>query len=134
VERLQRIIYVSALQQNNEDANWEAMQKNPRISLLPFEMLVCPPDSSHCGYGGVDTSQEAYNDPSPLAIIGEQCTKKNRWECTFPGPMNYGPDSPAIWLPEEDLLNDPTLVRKVWPVPHPQILHLAMLLLKHRTT
>jgi len=30
--------------------------------------------------------------------------------------MNFGPDSPAIWLPEEDVLNDPTLVRKVWPV------------------
>jgi hypothetical protein len=39
-----------------------------------------------------------------------------RWDCPFPGPMNYGPDSPAIWLPEEDVLNDPTLVRKVWPV------------------
>eukprot|EP00960_Hanusia_phi_P071359 767532-Hanusia_phi.AAC.1 len=34
-----------------------------------------------------------------------------RWDCPFPGPINYGPDSPAIWLPEDDLLDDPTLVR-----------------------
>mmetsp|Transcript_39320 Transcript_39320/g.123948 ORF Transcript_39320/g.123948 Transcript_39320/m.123948 type:complete len:100 (+) Transcript_39320:293-592(+) len=78
-------------------------------------MLVCPPDDPHCGYGGVDTSPEAYADPSPLAIIGEQCQEEHRWNCPFPGPINYGPDSPAIWLPEDDLLDDPTLVRKVWP-------------------
>ena len=45
-----------------------------------------------------------------------------RWDCPFPGPMNYGPDSPAIWLPEEDILDDPTLVRKVWPVFRPPCL------------
>ena len=33
-------------------------------------MLVCDPEDAHCGYGGVDTSPEAYADPSPLAIIG----------------------------------------------------------------
>jgi len=86
-----------------------------QMEFLPLQMLVCDPDSPHCGYGGVDTSEEAYANASPLAIINEQCTKEHSWDCPFPGPKNYGPDSPAIWLPEEDLLDDPTLVRKVWP-------------------
>ena len=81
-----------------------------RYAGLGMPMLFCPRDGSggsHCGYGGVDTSEEAYADPDPLAIIGEQV-----WH---PGPTNYGPDSPAVWLPEEDMLDDPTLVRQVWP-------------------
>jgi hypothetical protein len=49
-----------------------------RVAFLPLHMLVCPPDSAHCGYGGVDTSEEAYNNPSPLAIINEHCTAENR--------------------------------------------------------
>lgn len=44
----------------------------------PLQMLVCPPESAHCGYGGVDTSEEAYNNPDPLAIINEHCTAENR--------------------------------------------------------
>lgn len=90
-----------------------------RFAYVPMQMLVCPSDGSggpHCGYGGVDTSPEAYSNPDPTAIINEHCTAENRWDCPFPGPINYGPDSPAIWLPEEDVLDDPTLVRKVWPV------------------
>jgi hypothetical protein len=63
---------------------------------------VCDPEDPHCGYGGVDNSPQAYADPSPLAIIGEKCTEENAWDCPYPGPANYGPDSPAIWLPEED--------------------------------
>ena len=49
-----------------------------RVAFLPPYMLVCPPDSAHCGYGGVDTSEEAYDNPSPLAIINEHCTAENR--------------------------------------------------------
>ena len=58
---------------------------------------MCDPEDPHCGYGGVDNSPEAYADPSPLAIIGEE-----EEDPSYPGPANYGPDSPAIWLPEED--------------------------------
>jgi hypothetical protein len=36
-----------------------------------------------CRYGGADTSEEAYNNPDPLAIINEQCREKNRWHCPF---------------------------------------------------
>jgi hypothetical protein len=162
------VMYVplATLQQRAQENYFADSQQ---MSLVPLSMLFCPRDGSggpHCGYGGVDTSEEAYADPDPLAIIGEGCTKENRlshsllayfdvrpqrcrssvvcfastaftaqkhseiraycrlmclfllvrrWDCTFPGPKNYGPDSPAIWLPEDDVLEDPTLVRKVWP-------------------
>ncbi|KAJ1489102.1 hypothetical protein T484DRAFT_3542663 [Baffinella frigidus] len=78
-------------------------RSQPRLSYFaPLQVLVCDPEDPHCGYGGVDNSPEAYADPSPLAIIGEKCLEENAWDCPFPGPMNYGPDSPATWLPEED--------------------------------
>ena len=48
------------------------------LAEFPLQMLVCDPDAPHCGYGGVDTSQEAYDNPNPLAIINEQCTAENR--------------------------------------------------------
>mmetsp|Transcript_45648 Transcript_45648/g.103956 ORF Transcript_45648/g.103956 Transcript_45648/m.103956 type:complete len:180 (-) Transcript_45648:58-597(-) len=89
-------------------------RSQPRLSYFaPLQVLVCDPEDPHCGYGGVDNSPEAYADPSPLAIIGEKCLEENAWDCPFPGPMNYGPDSPATWLPEEDAGDG--LVRKVWP-------------------
>mmetsp|Transcript_53873 Transcript_53873/g.127313 ORF Transcript_53873/g.127313 Transcript_53873/m.127313 type:complete len:174 (+) Transcript_53873:3-524(+) len=89
---------------------------NQGAVLVPLTMLTCPPDDPHCGYGGVDTSDEAYNDPiNPLRIIGEECKEENRWDCPFPGPKNYGPDSPVAWLPEEDMGLGDGLTRKVWP-------------------
>lgn len=53
-------------------------QMSSEMVMVPLQMLVCDPDSPHCGYGGVDTSKEAYNDASPLAIINEKCTKEHR--------------------------------------------------------
>jgi hypothetical protein len=73
VERLQ-IVYVPAA----------ALRQQPvlaRTTFLPWQMLVCPPESAHCGYGGTDTSEEAYNNPDPLAIINEHCTAENRSDC-----------------------------------------------------
>ena len=67
----------------------------------------------------------AYRTPHPpshaLTLAISLVLPVRRWDCPFPGPMNYGPDSPAIWLPEEDVLDDPTLVRKVWPVLFPSL-------------
>ena len=56
----------------------QTKQMSPGMVMVPLQMLVCDPDSPHCGYGGVDTSEEAYNDASPLAIINEKCTKEHR--------------------------------------------------------
>jgi len=72
-----QIIYVpqSALQQQRESF-YSGLRAQRQ--MMPLQMLVCDPDSPHCGYGGVDTSAEAYANASPLAIINEQCTKEHR--------------------------------------------------------
>ena len=56
---------------------------------------------------------EAYADPSPLAIINDAYVegKLN----PYPGPKNFGPDSPISWLPEEEMDSMPGMVAEVWP-------------------
>merc|ERR1719183_897888 len=67
-----------------------------------------------CGYGNIALNrEEAYADPSPLAIINDAYVegKLN----PYPGPKNFGPDSPISWLPEEEMDSMPGMVAEVWP-------------------
>ena len=67
-----------------------------------------------CGYGNIALNrEEAYADPSPLAIINDAYVegKLN----PYPGPKNFGPDSPISWLPEEEIDSMPGMVAEVWP-------------------
>jgi hypothetical protein len=67
-----------------------------------------------CGYGNIALNrEEAYADPSPLAIINEKYGegKLN----PFPGPRNFGPDSPMIWAPEDEMADYPGMVAETWP-------------------
>ena len=52
--------------------------------------------------------EEAYADPSPLAIINEDY--KEGQLNPFPGPVNFGPDSPMSWAPEEEMPDLPGMV------------------------
>jgi len=71
-------------------------------------------DDPDCGYGNVALNkEEAYADPSPLAIINEDY--KEGQLNPFPGPVNFGPDSPMSWAPEEEMPDLPGMVAKVWP-------------------
>ena len=50
--------------------------------------------------GNINLDREAaYSNPSPLAIINEDY--KEGQLNPYPGPRNFGPDSPVAWLPEE---------------------------------
>mmetsp|Transcript_46347 Transcript_46347/g.112854 ORF Transcript_46347/g.112854 Transcript_46347/m.112854 type:complete len:159 (+) Transcript_46347:75-551(+) len=62
------------------------------------DAVPCAEDPK-CGYGNVNLDPAAYDDESPLAIINMKYddVKAN----PFPGPRNYGPDSPYIWLSDE---------------------------------
>ncbi len=58
--------------------------------------------TSHSKYDRTLTLQnscQAYADPSPLAIINDNY--KEGQLNPFPGPKNFGPDSPMIWLDAE---------------------------------
>ena len=33
----------------------------------------------------------------------------------YPGPKNWGPDSPIAWLPEDEMEGFEGMVRKKWP-------------------
>ncbi|KAJ1480916.1 hypothetical protein T484DRAFT_1900334 [Baffinella frigidus] len=80
---------------------------------LNDEALPCA-DDPECGYGGIATDREAaYADPSPLAIIGEQYGEGD--VNPYPGPKNWGPDSPISWLPEEEMEGYEGMVREQWP-------------------
>ncbi|EKX45285.1 hypothetical protein GUITHDRAFT_163361, partial [Guillardia theta CCMP2712] len=75
--------------------------------------LPCEEDPS-CGYGNINLDREAaYSNPSPLAIINDDY--KEGQLNPYPGPRNFGPDSPVAWLPEEEMDDYPGMVRKVWP-------------------
>jgi len=67
-------------------------------------------DDPDCGYGNVALNkEEAYADPSPLAIINEDY--KEGQLNPFPGPVNFGPDSPMSWAPAEEMPDLPGMVR-----------------------
>mmetsp|Transcript_11515 Transcript_11515/g.32140 ORF Transcript_11515/g.32140 Transcript_11515/m.32140 type:complete len:163 (+) Transcript_11515:182-670(+) len=65
-----------------------------------------------CGYGNVNLDPAAYKDLSPLAIINEDY-KKDQVN-PFPGPKNWGPDSPIAWLPEDGSVAG-LPKRLIWP-------------------
>jgi len=79
---------------------------------LDDEALPCEEDEN-CGYGNVNLDPAAYDDPSPLAIINMDYKEGD--VNPYPGPRNWGPDSPVAWLPEEEEADYPGLVRKEWP-------------------
>lgn len=69
-------------------------------------------DDPDCDYGNVaKNKEEAYANPSPLAIINDDY--KEGQLNPFPGPRNFGPDSPMSWLGEDDELG--LGVAAVWP-------------------
>jgi len=74
------------------------------------EAIPCSEDPM-CGYGGVSLDPKAYEDASPLALINENY--KEGQLNPYPGPRNFGPDSPYAWLPEEAA--DDVPARSMWP-------------------
>ena len=92
---------------------------NAVLRLCLSSHFTPPAHSRPFRYGNINLDPKAYKgDASPLAIINEDYDPPN--SAPFPGPRNYGPDSPFSYLPEAAV--DPAFPKRMVSAVRPDLL------------